>query len=282
MALTLRKQKSRKDQVAELASDYLKLEAVGKAAKGAHEGGQGHGRLQGRREDAEGEEDPGLRRCRPRRARRRQGRARPRRRARHRLTRVLLAPAVPSGAAGRELYGRRRICASAARPRARRGRAERPHAAELRDLGRRAEAVRLGQQARLEHRLPRPARAAARGGRDASSRPPRARCRGTAARRRRRRRSRAASCRRRSPHGRPAAAPARRRRGPTASRAGSRGPGDGAGEPSELVMPHSNQHIAPAERPASTTPASQHSRRITSRPSARQTASSPSIEPPPT
>src|SRR4051794_6670442 len=59
-------------------------------------------------------------------------------------------------------------------------------------------------------------------------------------------------------------------------------PGDGAGEPSDDVTPHSNQHIAPADRPASTTPDSQHSRRIWSSPNARQTASKPSIEPPPT
>ena len=41
MALTLRKQKSRKDQVTELASDYLKLDAVGKAAKGATKAAKG-------------------------------------------------------------------------------------------------------------------------------------------------------------------------------------------------------------------------------------------------
>ena len=34
--MALRKQKSRKDQVTELASDYLKLDAVGKAAHRVH------------------------------------------------------------------------------------------------------------------------------------------------------------------------------------------------------------------------------------------------------
>ena len=69
---------------------------------------------------------------------------------------------------------------------------------------------------------------------------------------------------------------------PAALAAGGTPVGAGAGAPSDVEMPHSNQHIAPADSPASTTPDSQHSRRIASSPSARQTASSPSIEPPPT
>ena len=128
----------------------------------------------------------------------------------------------------------------------------------------------------------RPGRCAARGGPGARKRPPRVACRGTAARRRRRRRSRAGACRRRSPPRQ------------TGSRAGSPSmctenepgrkprPAKGRDGPSDFVMPHSNQHMAPALK------AGQHharlpaSRRITSRPSARQTASRPSIDPPPT
>ena len=48
--MALRKQKSRKQQVADLAVDYLKLKTAAKAAKGAGtQGRQGHGRLQGGR-----------------------------------------------------------------------------------------------------------------------------------------------------------------------------------------------------------------------------------------
>jgi hypothetical protein len=41
MALTFRKQKSRKQQAGELAADYLKLQAAGKAAKGAKKAAKG-------------------------------------------------------------------------------------------------------------------------------------------------------------------------------------------------------------------------------------------------
>jgi hypothetical protein len=39
--MTLRRQKSRKQQVADLAVDYLKLKAAGKAAKGAKKAAKG-------------------------------------------------------------------------------------------------------------------------------------------------------------------------------------------------------------------------------------------------
>jgi hypothetical protein len=50
----------------------------------------------------------------------------------------------------------------------------------------------------------------------------------------------------------------------------------------KAVMPSANQHSDPALRPHSTTPASQHSRRIASMPWARQTPSSEITLPPPT
>ena len=52
--------------------------------------------------------------------------------------------------------------------------------------------------------------------------------------------------------------------------------------PYESVIPPSNQHSAPADIPAITTPASQASRRIVSIPCARQIASMLTVFPPPT
>ena len=252
--MALRKQKSRKQQAAELAADYLKVKAVTKTAKGAGKGAKKAAK--GTAVYKVAKQTPVVKRI-P----------------------VVLGAGLADAGGGQD------------RPQPQRRRAvyrltvirpQRPHGAELSDLGSRAEAVRLREHSRLELGLAvavDPQRAAAGprahdllqfesseqqrdaviGGVAGRDRPVGHRARGT-----------------------PAAAPARRRRAPTATRAGSRGPGDGAGVPIDVVIPHSNQHIAPADSPASTTPDSQHSRRIWSRPSARHTASSPSIEPPPT
>jgi hypothetical protein len=58
-------------------------------------------------------------------------------------------------------------------------------------------------------------------------------------------------------------------------------PGVGSGAPDEVVTPPWNQHIAPALRPARTTPRSQASRSIRSRPWTCQMASRLRIDPPP-
>ena len=82
--MALRKQKSRKQQVTDLAIDYLKLKTAGKAAKGAGKGAKkaakGTAVYKVAQEDADREADSGHRRRRRGRARGDEGRQGPRRR----------------------------------------------------------------------------------------------------------------------------------------------------------------------------------------------------------
>ena len=98
--MALRKQKSRKQQVADLAVDYLKLKAAGKAAKGAGKGAKkaakGTAVYKVAQEDADREADPGRRRRRRGRARRDEGRQGPRRPS---PRRDLIPPLIPAPAA---------------------------------------------------------------------------------------------------------------------------------------------------------------------------------------
>ena len=161
--------------------------------------------------------------------------------------------------------------------------AQRSHAAVLGDLGSLADAVAPGEPARVTGAsAPGSTRSARARGRElttsARSRPRNSSAGAVVDRPARRDRFRRATAWRKtgSRAGSPSAVHGQR----AGQQAEAAAPG--AGAPSDVEMPHSNQHIAPADSPASTTPASQHSRRIASRPSARQTASRPSIEPPPT
>ena len=132
----------------------------------------------------------------------------------------------------------------------------RPEQAQLADVVRhRARGLVLAAgedaaaRARARGRCPRRRRRGRRAGPRGRRRPPRGGCRGRAGRRRRRRRSRPAARPTRSLRGRPGGARARRRSGPSCEPGRKPRPVTGRGRPVPLVIPASNQHIAPALRP---------------------------------
>ena len=127
------------------------------------------------------------------------------------------------------------------------------------------------------------ARRGRRGRRVATPRPQPAPCRGRRARRRRPRRDRPGWILRRSAGGRPAGGSPRRRNAGRDSRHEPEAAGQGCkARPDESVVPVSNQHSDPADKPVITTPDSHAVRSARSTPWTRQTASMFSVLPPPT